>query len=59
MTPLEEHSLYLSDIHAWARHVAPRRLAKMRTSEDEKRRLWRTAGPELRAEIRRLVELEK
>lgn len=55
MTPHDEHLLYLTDRHAWAKHVAPnwaRMLAK--SDETEKRRLWRIAGPELKAAIRAL-----
>ena len=55
MKPIEEHKLYLTDRHTWAKHVAPnwaRMLAK--SDETEKRRLWRIAGPELKAEIREL-----
>lgn len=55
MTPHDEHALYLRDRWAWAQYVAPkwaRTLAK--ADEAEKRRLWRIAGPELKAEIRAL-----
>lgn len=55
MKPEQEHALYLRDRWAWAKHVAPnwaRMLAK--SDETEKRRLWRIAGPELKAEIRAL-----
>lgn len=59
MTPGEEHQLYMRDRAAWARYVAPRVVEKMRVSDAEKRRLWGAAGPELRAEIRRIAEAEK
>lgn len=55
MTPHDEHKLYLRDRRAWAQYVAPkwaRMLAK--ADKPEKERLWRCAGPELKAAIRAL-----
>lgn len=55
MTPGQEHALYLRDRRAWAQYVAPkwaRTLAK--ADEEEKRRLWRIAGPELKDALREL-----
>ena len=60
MSPTEEHQLYLRDRAAWARHIAPRWYERMRgESEAEKRESWRIAGPELKAEIRRLAQADQ
>lgn len=57
MTPLDEHTLYLTDRRAWAEYVAPRRAEMLKqASETEKSRLWRSFGPESRAAIRALKE---
>lgn len=55
MKPIEEHELYLTDRRAWAKYIAPK-WGKMLEAADEaeRRRLWRIAGPELKAEIRAL-----
>lgn len=55
MTPHDEHLLYLNNRAAWARYVAPSILDKMLDSDDEKYRLWDSAGPELRDELRKLT----
>ena len=59
MTPHDEHLLYLRDRRAWAAYVAPN-WVRMLTQADkpEKERLWRIAGPELKAAIRALRESE-
>ena len=55
MTPHDEHLLYLRDRKAWAAYIAPRWKTMLeRADETEKRRLWRIAGPELKAEIVKL-----
>lgn len=56
---LASHALYLRDKREWARQAAPRWVKRMRAeSEADKRESWRIAGPELRAEIRKLIEKE-
>lgn len=55
MKPIEEHKLYLTDRWAWAKYAAPKWVKRMEAADAaERRRLWRVAGPELRAEIRAL-----
>lgn len=57
MTPHDEYLLYLRDRKAWAEYVAPnwKRMLE-RADEAEKRRLWRIAGPELKAAIVKLKQ---
>ena len=57
MTPEhDEFVLYMTDRATWAERVAPRWKALLQaTSGAEKEELWRLAGPELRAAIRRLA----
>lgn len=60
MSPTDEHRLYLRDRAAWARYIAPRWYERMkRETEAEKRESWRIAGPELKAEIRRLAQADQ
>lgn len=55
MTPIQEHKLYLADRWAWAQYVAPKWARTLeKADEAEKRRLWRIAGPELKAALRDL-----
>ena len=55
MTPMQEHKLYLTDRWAWAKYIAPKWVKRMEAADEaERRRLWRIAGPELKAEIRAL-----
>lgn len=55
-----EHQLYMTDRVAWARLVAPRWRAMLQQSDGAQRKaLWSIAGPELKAELRRLAEEEK
>ena len=55
MTPMQEHRLYLTDRWAWAKYVAPKWIKTLEAADEaERRRLWRIAGPELKAEIRAL-----
>lgn len=55
MTPHDEHALYLRDRWAWAQYVAPKWARTLeKADEAEKRRLWRIAGPELKAALRDL-----
>jgi hypothetical protein len=58
MTPADEHILYLRDIRAWARYVAPRRAEMLSAAPDKeaKRKLWRAFGKESRRAIRELKE---
>lgn len=57
---LADHALYLRDRAAWARKHATEWVTRMKAEPIEQRQeSWRIAGPELRAEIRRLTELEK
>lgn len=60
MTPREEIALYQSDRAAWAAYIAPR-WASMLVSADqsEKARLWKLAGPELKAALRNLASERK
>lgn len=56
---LADAALYKRDRQAWAQQAAPRWVARMRAeSEADKRESWRIAGPELRAEILKLIEKE-
>lgn len=56
---LADHAMYLRDRQAWARLAAPRWIKRMRAeSEADKQQSWRIAGPELKAAIRDLIELE-
>ena len=60
MTPMQEHKLYLKDRRAWAKYIAPKWVKRMEASDEaERRRLWRIAGPELKAEIRALRQQSK
>lgn len=57
---LADGALYRANRAAWAAKAAPRWVSRIRTeSEADKRESWRVAGPELRAAIRRVIELEK
>ena len=50
MTPLDEHTLYLTNRWAWAKYIAPKWVKRMEAADEaERRRLWRIAGPELKA----------
>lgn len=55
MKPAEEHKLYLKNRWAWAQYVAPKWAQTLANADEaEKRRLWRIAGPELKAALRAL-----
>jgi hypothetical protein len=55
MTPHDEHLLYLRDRWAWAKYIAPKWVKMLEPADESERlRLWRIAGPELKAEIRAL-----
>lgn len=55
MTPHDEHLLYLRDRWAWAKYIAPKWIKTLEAADEtEKRRLWRIAGPELKAAIVKL-----
>lgn len=52
MTPNDEHKLYLANRPAWAKRVAPNWARMLAKADDAgKRRLWRIAGPELKAAL--------
>jgi hypothetical protein len=56
VTPIEEHTLYLTDRAAWAAYVAPCWVEILKQSDEaERRRTWAMACPELRDAIRALA----
>lgn len=57
LLPHEEFALYQTDIHAWARHVAPRRAAQLAalTDPDAKQQLWEQFGEPSRQALRDLA----